>query len=388
MTIAIFREATMRRTQPLAACIQAVAFLACCFTTDALLGQNANEQQEKGIWDVVASRPRVSERAQEDHVDSKHGNPVGNRSSKTPVRFATQTSSRGSTIVDPNTKNVQSYSRVVPAQQIDWRGKIEADYATEPAPIGSPSRRAFRLEQSSPSSGGHSNAAPLPPASVVGPSQLKLSLGDEGRFSIDDDSPLRDVAESPLGQDASTRSSRQRYTAIQEVTSEQKSVSESETPKPKKKKGSLLSVDAMLAPLPDAPSLFKRVADDADFRKVAEVISSEVRMDSTHSPWASVCYTWISPAFYHKPLYFEQPNLERYGQGTYRIAQPVVASAHFFSTIPLVPYKTLTHHPRERKSTLGHGRPGNSVPWRRRVILGESTVGEGFKYFQDGSGYK
>ena len=98
-------------------------------------------------------------------------------------------------------------------------------------------------------------------------------------------------------------------------------------------------------------------------------------------------YTWISPVFYHKPLYFEQPNLERYGQGTYRFLQPAASSIHFFGTIPLLPYKVLTQHPCEKHYTLGNRRPGNCNPVQRRVVLGQSTVGEVREFYREGSGY-
>ena len=35
-------------------------------------------------------------------------------------------------------------------------------------------------------------------------------------------------------------------------------------------------------------------------------------------------YFWTSPAFFHKPLYFEQPNLERYGYD-WGLAQPFIS---------------------------------------------------------------
>jgi len=103
--------------------------------------------------------------------------------------------------------------------------------------------------------------------------------------------------------------------------------------------------------------------------------------------WAESTYPWISPVFHYQPLYFEQPNLERYGNGTHPIFQPAVSSAHFFTSIALVPYKTLTHHPHEKVYTLGTLRPGNCNPMERHTLIGQSRVGELFRYWNPKSGY-
>ena len=149
----------------------------------------------------------------------------------------------------------------------------------------------------------------------------------------------------------------------------------------------LLSVDAMIGPLKGAAQLFDRLDLVEDLRFVAAPAPPGPREDASQFGWMPTPYTWISPAFYHYPLYFEQPNLERYGVGRARAVQPLLSAAHFFSSIPLVPYKTLTHHPRERVYTLGQGRPGNCVPVQRGVILGPSTVGEVSMFWEQGSGY-
>ena len=132
----------------------------------------------------------------------------------------------------------------------------------------------------------------------------------------------------------------------------------------------LLSTDSMIGPLKGAEQLFHRLDLVEDLRFVAAPALAGPREDVYQFEWMPTPYTWISPAFYHYPLYFEQPNLERYGIGRARVVQPLLSSAHFFWSIPLVPYKTLTHHPREHVYTLGQGRPGNCVPIQRGVILG------------------
>lgn len=159
------------------------------------------------------------------------------------------------------------------------------------------------------------------------------------------------------------------------------SISDSESKSP------LLDAESMISRGSNATSLFGRLEVEDQFRNDSQYIATAARVNEMQVEWMPSCYTWISPVFYHKPLYFEQPNLERYGLGCVRPLQPLISSAHFFGSIPLVPYKTLTHHPREKVYTLGHGRPGNCVPVRRNVLLGESTVGEGLLFWDKCSGY-
>lgn len=138
----------------------------------------------------------------------------------------------------------------------------------------------------------------------------------------------------------------------------------------------LLKTESMIGPLKGAEQLFHRLDLVEDLRTFGAPAAVGPREDVSQFEWMPTPYTWISPAFYHYPLYFEQPNLERYGIGRARAVQPLLSSAHFFWSIPLLPYKTLAHHPRERVYTLGQGRPGNCLPVQRGVILGPSKVGE------------
>ena len=83
--------------------------------------------------------------------------------------------------------------------------------------------------------------------------------------------------------------------------------------------------------------------------------------------WAANGFTWAASKMKHRPLYFEEVNLERYGYGCHPLLQPAVSSAHFFLTIPAMPYKMVVHPPRECIYTLGYYRPGDCVPWRRNL---------------------
>lgn len=77
--------------------------------------------------------------------------------------------------------------------------------------------------------------------------------------------------------------------------------------------------------------------------------------------WDPTVALWEAPSFYHRPLYFEEVNLERYGHRQVHL-QPVHSAAHFFANTIALPYKMLVHHPCERIYTLGHYRPGDCNP--------------------------
>lgn len=79
--------------------------------------------------------------------------------------------------------------------------------------------------------------------------------------------------------------------------------------------------------------------------------------------WIASTYTWKASGACHKPLYFEEVHLERYGHSAGPILQPLVSSAHFFGTLPILPYKMGVHPPTECMYTLGYYRPGNCAPY-------------------------
>lgn len=79
------------------------------------------------------------------------------------------------------------------------------------------------------------------------------------------------------------------------------------------------------------------------------------------------CFAWAAPAVFHRPLYFEQPNVERYGhyvsvcEGS-NCLQSAICAAHFFGTVPLMPYKIGADPCWERQYVLGTYRPGSCNP--------------------------
>lgn len=88
--------------------------------------------------------------------------------------------------------------------------------------------------------------------------------------------------------------------------------------------------------------------------------------EGRHTPrqWSELTYTWKASALCHKPLYFEQVRLERYGHSWgERFAQPVMSGVHFFGTLPVLPYKMGVDVPNECIYALGYYRPGNCAPY-------------------------
>ncbi len=83
--------------------------------------------------------------------------------------------------------------------------------------------------------------------------------------------------------------------------------------------------------------------------------------------WLVYAYFWEASAVCHGPLYFEEPNLERYGY-THGILQPAISGAHFFGTALLLPAKLVFESPHNCEYDLGYGQPGDCNP-RTRVYL-------------------
>jgi hypothetical protein len=84
---------------------------------------------------------------------------------------------------------------------------------------------------------------------------------------------------------------------------------------------------------------------------------------STSRGYAQTTFTWKASGLCHKPLYFEEEALERYGHSTGPFSQPIVSGAHFFASVPLLPYTMGMDPPWECKYALGHYRPGSCAPY-------------------------
>jgi hypothetical protein len=100
--------------------------------------------------------------------------------------------------------------------------------------------------------------------------------------------------------------------------------------------------------------------------------------------WATSAFAFDATCLCYRPLYFEEANLERYGYGCCEALQPAASAAHFFGTIPALPYCMAVDCPGECIYTLGHYRPGSCNPKRYmwppcspRAILAEGGVWTG-----------
>lgn len=92
----------------------------------------------------------------------------------------------------------------------------------------------------------------------------------------------------------------------------------------------------------------------------------ECRLEGdTYEPrrFATTTFTWKAAGYCHKPLYFEDWALERYGHSHGGLVDPFVSAAHFFVTLPVLPYKMGVELPWECVYPLGYYRPGNCAPW-------------------------
>ena len=110
----------------------------------------------------------------------------------------------------------------------------------------------------------------------------------------------------------------------------------------------------------------------------------ECRLEGeTYRPRRFACttFTWKAAGYCHKPLYFEHWNLERYGH-SHGWADPIISGAHFFATLPVLPYKMGVELPWECVYPLGYYRPGSCAPWtvpavpisKRGLALEAATV--------------
>jgi len=96
------------------------------------------------------------------------------------------------------------------------------------------------------------------------------------------------------------------------------------------------------------------------------LIPSECTLPKEEAPirdFTMLTFTWKASGLCHKPLYFEQRALERYGHSTGPISQPILSSAHFFASTAVLPYKMGMNPPNECMYALGYYRPGSCAPY-------------------------
>ena len=91
--------------------------------------------------------------------------------------------------------------------------------------------------------------------------------------------------------------------------------------------------------------------------------------------WGDLFYSWASPGICHRPLYFEEVNLERYGLTRAGRFQPLCSGAHFFGNAMLLPYRVIAEPSCQCTYVLGHHRPGDCVCYQRHWPPLRSTAG-------------
>ena len=84
--------------------------------------------------------------------------------------------------------------------------------------------------------------------------------------------------------------------------------------------------------------------------------------------WTPQTVTWKASSLCHKPLYFENVQLERYGHSRGPFAQPLHSTLHFFVSLVSLPYQTAISPPTECEYALGYYRPGDCAPWLKDPI--------------------
>ncbi len=129
--------------------------------------------------------------------------------------------------------------------------------------------------------------------------------------------------------------------------------------------GGELTVAQMTGPMYNTGAMLSGLSLENPYRTAAYG-SPAPTTRSTLSPdgyssyyWSQSTYTWITPTFRHRPLYFEQINLERYGIQRKLPWEPVVSAADFFGTAFWMPLTILQTSPCTDVYTLGHQRPGD-----------------------------
>ncbi|MEC9097022.1 MAG: hypothetical protein VX776_10340, partial [Planctomycetota bacterium] len=105
--------------------------------------------------------------------------------------------------------------------------------------------------------------------------------------------------------------------------------------------------------------------DDVCYIADAWGFPKQCRIDNTpyqERAWESLDFHWQASALVHKPIYFEDAQLERHGHTLGPWLQPMRSGAHFFTNIAVLPYHMGIHPWNECQYALGYHRPGTNAP--------------------------
>lgn len=73
-------------------------------------------------------------------------------------------------------------------------------------------------------------------------------------------------------------------------------------------------------------------------------------------------FHWAAPGLSHKPLYFEDVPLERYGHTRAPILQPAISGVRFLKSAATLPYQIGLDPQCKQVYSLGYERPGSCAP--------------------------
>lgn len=95
-------------------------------------------------------------------------------------------------------------------------------------------------------------------------------------------------------------------------------------------------------------------------------------------------YTWEASNLNYNPLYFEDPNLERYGNSRRDLVQPFVSMGRFTGQLLALPYQMSIDPVKKKVYPLGYYRPGeytpkriNGIPWNTKAAVTEGLTATG-----------
>jgi len=89
--------------------------------------------------------------------------------------------------------------------------------------------------------------------------------------------------------------------------------------------------------------------------------ASDAAFEARH--WECTDFAWTASGLCHKPLYFEERHLERYGHATGPYTQPLLSGAHFYGSVLMLPWNMGLKLPNECVYALGHYEPGDCSPY-------------------------
>lgn len=103
------------------------------------------------------------------------------------------------------------------------------------------------------------------------------------------------------------------------------------------------------------------------FRKLSQVPTVNHTVGYSRD-WMPLSYSWEAPQLKYNPLYFEDAQLERYGNEVC-VLQPFLSGARFYATLPTLPYQMMSEGNSVCHTVydLGYDRPGNCVPYALEV---------------------